>query len=152
MTIYQEMGDKLRDIDGKAIEIAFDYGKESQHRILAEECVELAKEALKGIRGDYRNGKEILDECGDVLLMLMQICHLRNFSFLSVLDKAVEKADRQISRHREETKDSEPCCRDAEWVNGSCRGIGRSCESCYSFEFFNDFGNDTRKGVRDGND
>lgn len=82
--------------------IAEYYGTESQLRMLAEECVELAKEALKAIRSDYVNTKAIAEEIADVTIMTSQIMHILKIRDIEVAIFEDKKVVRQIERIKEE--------------------------------------------------
>lgn len=85
--------------------IANHYGMGNQLLILAEECSELTKAALKMIRYPDReeSRRNLLEEMADVEIMLRQIEY-----FLSVQDAAVigtfirAKLDRQLKKVEEE--------------------------------------------------
>ena len=78
------------------------YGVESQSRLLAEECCELAKEILKGIRSGYDNRKLIIEEIADVEIMIKQIKIALEISPEEVCMVQSHKLSRQLKRIREE--------------------------------------------------
>lgn len=63
---------RVETFNDRCTEILEHRGKESQLRQLAEECTELAKEALKAIRGDSDNRDAIIEEIADVEIMIKQ--------------------------------------------------------------------------------
>ena len=92
----------------KAILIAQHYGLRNQLLIQAEECSELAKEALKLVRkldsGERIISTEaILDEIADVTFINSQIVYLLDLD-REIAKKMLEKANRQIARIAKKNK------------------------------------------------
>lgn len=77
--------------------IAKSYG-EGQHAILAEECCELAVEALHHMRG---RAVDVAGEIADVLVMIRQVMLLEGITDAEVGAIAHEKVQRQIGRIRD---------------------------------------------------
>lgn len=90
------------DFVAKIIAIKNYYSKAQQHNILAEECVELAKEALKAIRCDYNNREALIEELADVYIMIQQIMLYNKISLNTIYRVTHKKLDRQIERIKEE--------------------------------------------------
>lgn len=88
----------------KSVKTIIDYyGKEPQHRQLAEECAELAKEALKGIRCNYSNRDALIEELADVEIMIWQMKIAHNITPQEVGMVMMDKLKRQIRRIEGET-------------------------------------------------
>lgn len=87
--------EKTRKIAGK-------YHIENQTLQLAEECVELTKEALKTNRNKaYFNEEQqerLVDEMADVLVMIEQMIRLYGLSHDKIAERINQKVDRQIKR------------------------------------------------------
>ena len=90
------------DFRAKTIAIKNYYSKVQQHNILAEECVELAKEALKAIRCDYSNKEALIEEMADVYIMIQEIMYYNGVSLNEIYGMAHKKLDRQIERIKAE--------------------------------------------------
>lgn len=82
--------------------IASYYGKEPQLRMLAEECSELAKEALKAIRSKGDNREALIEEMADVEIMLAQIKYLGKIEQSDIDEVKAYKLDRQLERIQKE--------------------------------------------------
>lgn len=100
LKLVKNMGRHYRREKIKAI--AFYYGKANQHRIIAEECAELAKEALKGIRNNYSNKAELSEEIADVFIMINQAIELNRLESGAIMYMVDQKLDRQIERIKAE--------------------------------------------------
>lgn len=90
------------DFRAKTIAIKNYYSKAQQHNILAEECAELAKEALKAVRYDYSNREALIEEMADVYIMIQQIMYYNGVSLNEIYRMAHKKLDRQIERIKAE--------------------------------------------------
>ena len=100
--LYKVNGEEGDYRNGKIKAIAFYYGKKNQHRIIAEECNELAKEALKGIRNNFSNKSELTEEIADVLIMINQVIELNEIDRFEIYNIMDNKLERQIERIKEE--------------------------------------------------
>ena len=93
----------------KVFIIAEHYGKEAQHRQLAEECAELAQASLKCIRNNYdeKSLEHLIEEMADVQIMMGQCIELNELDVYEVLVKIEEKLERQIKRIEKEKERGE---------------------------------------------
>ena len=91
------MADEELDISWMCKQVAHHYGITSQMYILAEECAELAKEALKYNR-PKDNIKELVEEIADVEIMLEQTKMLLGDVLDDIKKIKTEKLLRQIER------------------------------------------------------
>lgn len=87
----------------KLIEIANHYGITSQLGVLAEECAELTKEALKIVRQinvdkTLISKNPIMGEIADVLIMMSQIQILLDINPIDINKMIDYKLNRQIKR------------------------------------------------------
>ena len=99
MTI-QEWKPRLINKTKNIIAIASYYGKAPQLRMLAEECSELAKEALKAIRSKGDNRNALIEEMADVEIMMEQNRYLWSISYEEIFKVKEEKLARQLERIR----------------------------------------------------
>lgn len=89
--------------------IAEHYGKEAQHRQLAEECAELAQASLKCIRNNYdeKSLDHLIEEMADVLIMIAQCLFLNDIEAKELDMKVSDKIERQLKRIEQETERGE---------------------------------------------
>lgn len=85
-------------IDRKAVKAAVEhYGAEAQLNVAIEEMSELTKEICKSFRGK-NNRKEIVEETGDVLLMLENIVEIFGIDETELSETIMTKQLRLTSR------------------------------------------------------
>jgi NTP pyrophosphatase (non-canonical NTP hydrolase) len=101
----EELKARISAKNKNIIYVARHYGKASQLRMLAEECAELGKEALKAIRCKGANKESLIEEIADVEVMVEQIRYLFEISFEDTLTVKEQKLIRQIKRIEEAKND-----------------------------------------------
>ena len=84
----------------KVKEIAEHYGLKNQLRQLAEECSELSVESSHSAR--HGTTVKIIEEIGDVMLMIEQVIYLANIDKCDIEDCINYKINRQLKRIEEE--------------------------------------------------
>lgn len=93
-----EWEQRLRSNQCKIMQIAKNYGIAPQLRMLAEECSELAKEALKAIRSKGANKEALIEEIADVEIMIEQIRLLMGIRYEDIFTTKERKLERQMQR------------------------------------------------------
>lgn len=86
----------------KVKKIAEHYGLKNQLRQLAEECSELSVESSHSAR--HGTTVKIIEEIGDVMLMIKQVIYLANIDKCDIEDCINYKINRQLKRIEEEEK------------------------------------------------
>ena len=149
-----EREEKIGCIRESARTILEHYGAEAQHRQLAEECAELAQEALKSIRDEYKRVRRIESEIADVIVMVMQILKYYEISEDTLLSLMKFKTERQLDRihwdaykvaHKDDT------CDDADFdvdsygikrcdglINEEPPRVNYDCKRCEHYRFYED--------------
>ena len=149
-----ERKERIECIEKNLKEIFGHYGAEAQHRQLAEECAELAQEALKSIRDEYKRVRRIESEIADVIVMVMQILKYYEISEDTLLSLMKFKTERQLDRihwdaykvaHKDDT------CDDADFdvdsygikrcdglINEEPPRVNYDCKRCEHYRFYED--------------
>lgn len=96
---------RVETFNDRCTEILEHRGKESQLRQLAEECSELAKEALKAIRGDFDNRDAIIEEIADVEIMIKQTKIALDIKPEEICKVMSEKLSRERARIKAEIRE-----------------------------------------------